>query len=334
MNDRRAADDLTVEELERLLYQKKRSQRRERLLRLKGEGRVVEVAGLPAPNPTPPPLRQPSIAPGGALARLTLDGDSELALEASAGDESAGPVVRWRWVANKLLLLVEIGAVVALVLLALSVFATNRRLNEEIAAAQQVASQSVALPTPTATPIIGVVVLPSGHMPPAPGQAPQPGEAGAIPDHLLPYINSYVPPPVPTPGPEQARRLQIAAIDVDKPIYQGLDWEQLKKGVGQLIGSAVPGQGGNLVLAAHNDIFGEIFRDLDQLAPGDEILVSTERQIYTYVVREIQIVAPTAVEVMAPTDYASITLISCYPYRVNTRRIVVLGDLVRQSGQG
>ena len=47
MDQRNQADDLSIEELERLLYLKKHAQRRERLQRLKGEGRLVEIAGLP-----------------------------------------------------------------------------------------------------------------------------------------------------------------------------------------------------------------------------------------------------------------------------------------------
>ncbi len=154
-----------------------------------------------------------------------------------------------------------------------------------------------------------------------------PGEAGEIPEHLLPIIDSYIPPPVPTPGPEQARRIQIPAIDLDKPIVQGDTWEQLKKGVGQHIGSGLPGEQGNIVLSAHNDIYGEIFRHLDQLGPGDEIIISTERQSYSYVIRELQVVDPTDVWVMSTTDHSSTTLISCYPYLVNNKRIVVFADL-------
>ncbi|MDV7399973.1 sortase, partial [Arthrospira platensis SPKY1] len=105
--------------------------------------------------------------------------------------------------------------------------------------------------------------------------------------------------------------------------------DQLKKGVGQLIGSAQPGQNSNVVLAAHNDIFGEIFRHLDRLTPGDEIIISTERQAYTYVVRAIEVVTPTAVHVMDPTPFGQATLISCYPYQINTQRIVVFADLVQ-----
>jgi sortase A len=231
-------------------------------------------------------------------------------------------------VANKLLLAVEITAVLGLVFVLISLWDTRQELNREVAQAQRTESQSLALPTPTATPVIDVVVLPSGHKPPVNGRPPEPGEAGDIPAHLLPAINAYVPPPVPTPSVQQARRIQIPAIGVDSPIFQGDDWEQLKKGVGQHIGSALPGDTGNLVLSAHNDIYGEIFRHLDKLSPGDEIIVETERQRYTYVIRKIQQVDPTDVWVMAPTEYASSTLISCYPYQVNNKRIVVFADLV------
>jgi sortase A len=189
----------------------------------------------------------------------------------------------------------------------------------------------VALPTPTATPVIDLVVLPGGHKPPVEGRPPEAGEAGYIPAHLLPAVNAYQPPPLPTPGPEQARRIQIPAIDVDSSIYQGQGWEQLKKGVGQHVGSAAPGELGNLVLAAHNDIYGEIFRDLDQLAPGDEIVISTERQEHVYVVRETEVVNPTDTWVMEPTEHASTTLISCYPYLVDNKRIVVFADLATRS---
>ena len=65
----------------------------------------------------------------------------------------------------------------------------------------------------------------------------------------------------------------------------------------------------------------------DRLKPGDEVVVSTERQADTYVVEEVRVVEPTDVWVMGPTDHAQVTLISCYPYRVNTRRVVVFARL-------
>ena len=246
-------------------------------------------------------------------------------------DEKSSSIIGWRPFANRLLLIVEVAAVISLIILAYVIWQTTRELNQEIAEVQGAASAGLALPTPAATPVIGVVVLPSGHKPPVNGQPPEPGEAGDIPAHLLPILDAYVPPPIPTPGPEQARRIQIPSIDLDKPIVQGDSWEELKKGVGQHVGSSHPGENGNIVLSAHNDIYGEIFRYLDQLAPGDEIVISTERQSYTYIVRDLQVVQPTDVWVMGPTEHASSTLISCYPYLVNNKRIVVFADLAANN---
>ncbi|MEP7357151.1 MAG: class D sortase, partial [Anaerolineales bacterium] len=111
---------------------------------------------------------------------------------------------------------------------------------------------------------------------------------------------------------------------------QGDGWEQLKKGAGQHIGTADPGQVGNLVLSAHDDIFGEIFRRLDELQPGDELQIYTASQIFTYVVTGTRIVAPTEVSILAAKDYPSATLISCYPYLVDNKRIAVFADLKTQ----
>jgi sortase A len=110
---------------------------------------------------------------------------------------------------------------------------------------------------------------------------------------------------------------------VDAPVVQGDGWEQLKKGVAQHVGTPNPGENGNIVFSAHNDIFGEIFRELDKLQPGDVVILYTSQRQYTYVITGTQIVAPTAVEVMAPTPNATVTLISCYPYLIDNQRIVV-----------
>ncbi|MBE2221922.1 MAG: sortase [Anaerolineae bacterium] len=325
MSERRSVDELSVKELEELLYRKKRQERQQRLERMRENGRLIVVDGVEPPNPESPRLERPLATPTGAMANYIFQPD-ETTTPQPAHKEKTG--INWRWVSNKFWLFVEIGAVVGLVVLLGGIWITRQELNQEIAQAQQVQVQEIALPTPTATPIIDLVVLPSGHKPPVAGRPPEAGEAGDIPAHLLPAINAYVPPPLPTPGPEQARRIEIPAIGVDSTIVQGTQWDQLKKGVGQHIGSSQPGDDGNLVLAAHNDIFGEIFRHLDKLVPGDEIIISTERNTYHYIVREIDVVKPTDVQVMAPTEFAQTTLISCYPYQINTDRIVVFADLV------
>ena len=66
--------------------------------------------------------------------------------------------------------------------------------------------------------------------------------------------------PRPPATAETARRIVIPEIGVDHVIVQGTDPEALKLGVGQEQNGTTPSGNGNLVLAAHNDIYGEIFR--------------------------------------------------------------------------
>ena len=81
------------------------------------------------------------------------------------------------------------------------------------------------------------------------------------------------------------------------------------------------------MLSAHNDIFGELFRDLDRLQPGDEAIVYTASQKFVYRVIRIRIVEPTDVSVMTPTGRPTLTLVSCYPYMIDNQRIVVTAEL-------
>ncbi len=328
MSKKRSVDELSIQELEQLLYRKKREQRNHRLRRLRADGRVVDIFGSPSPDNTLSQSKVMTIGmPYGGVHAADDDGPDPNAL-ANKNPENSSHAT-WRRLANKALLLIEAAAIVGLIAVGISMWITRTELNQELAQVLRSESQSLALPTPKATPVIDVVVLPGGHKPPIDGRIPEPGEAGDIPEHLLPVINAYKPPPIPSPSPEQARRIQIPAIGVDSPIVQGMyDWEQLKKGVAQRIGSAGPGEAGNVALAGHNDIYGEVFRYLDQLTPGDEIIVSTQRKSYTYVVRDSKVVEPTDVWVLEPTEFASATLVSCYPYRVNTKRIAVFADLV------
>lgn len=287
---------MSVEELRRLLIEKRRGARRERLEHFKRTGRVVDVA---------PDMLEESVPIVETLEETT--------------DQAQVPVSKRRRVMDRFLLAVELLAVVGLVGVLISGFGILRDLNEEVAAA-------LIQETFTPTPLVMAVVLPSGHTPPDAQGNTRPN-IDEIPAHLQPMVQSLENLPVPTPAPDQAIRIQIPAIDIDAPVVQGDGWEQLKKGVGQNIGSANPGQNGNVVLSAHNDVYGELFRYLDQLAPGDQVILYTQQRQYVYVVDRTAVVEPTAVEVMASTGSPTTTLISCYPYLVNDQRIVVFARL-------
>jgi len=193
-----------------------------------------------------------------------------------------------------------------------------RELNREHAQAKG------ETPTPTPTPIISVSVLPGGHAPPVNDHPPEP-----VPEHLRDWVVSQPATPItiPTPASQPPTRIVIPKIDVDAPVLEGDDWETLKKGAGHHIGTANPGERGNVYVSAHNDIFGQIFRHLENLDLGDEILVYAGATPFRYVVREKRIVEPTDVSVMYPTTEPILSLQTCYPYLVDTHRLVVIARL-------
>jgi sortase A len=310
---RRPAEDLSIEELRHLLMEKRRAERETRLDRFRKTGRVVVV------EPEPAPRSLDALRTG----TVSEDDDQEGSDSAdAAGTRSERRSNRRVWI-DRFLFVVEIAAVVGLLLVLVNGMSVLRNLNKEVASV-------LVQPTLTPTPLVSAVVLPSGHTPPnSPG-----GVAfndAEIPEHLRPLVQSLANLPVPTAGPQQAVRIQVPAIGVDAPIVQGDGWEQLKKGVAQHVGTANPGEKGNLVLSAHNDVFGEIFKDLDKLKEGDTVTVFTSQRTFTYVIRQTQIVEPTQVEVMKQGQEAVVTLISCYPYMKDNQRIVVTAYLQEEQ---
>jgi sortase A len=296
MARRKSPEDMSVEELRRLLIEKRRGARRERLEHFKRTGRVVDVA--------------PDALTDSAAVVETVEND---------GDTPLVPTSKRRRFLDGLLLAVEVLAVAGLIGILISGLGILQDLNEEVASA-------LVQETLTPTPLVMAVVLPSGHTPPDAQGNTRPN-TDEIPAHLQPMVQSLANLPVPTAAPDQAIRIQIPTIKIDAPVVQGDGWEQLKKGVGQSVASANPGQNGNVILSAHNDVYGELFRYLDKLQPGDQVVLYTQQRQYTYVVDRTAVVEPTAVEVMASTGSPTVTLISCYPYLVDKQRIVVFARL-------
>lgn len=300
MPRQRSIEDLTSDELRQLLVEKRRAEREARLESFRKTGRVVQIETQDPniPNEIQRNDEDPEEAP--------------LSNRRRAKDRRKKGMERF-------LLIAEILAMVGLVVIIFQAFNVLNLLNKETAGA-------LAMPQLTPTALITAVVLPGGHTAPVEGVEVRPNDA-EIPEHLRPLMQSYADLPIPTPGAQQARQIQIPAISLSAPVVLGDGWEQLKKGVGQHVGTANPGETGNLVVSAHNDIFGELFKDLDKLKTGDTIIVTTQDRSFTYVVNGTQIVEPTRVDLMAPTPEKTLTMISCYPYRIDTHRIVVTAIL-------
>ena len=180
-------------------------------------------------------------------------------------------------------------------------------------------AEALAAPAP---PPIGATAGDASQKPPILTQATD------VPAHLQGWIDPAPVQPVPAPLAAPATRITIPSIDVDAPVTEGTDWESLKYQVGHHPGTANPGQRGNLVLAAHNDVYGEIFRYLPDVPLGEIVTVYAEEQVYRYLITERRIILPNQVEVMARTTGPTLTLISCYPYLIDTHRIVLFGELI------
>jgi sortase A len=325
MKDRRCVDDLPLEELERVLLIRRREAR---LAQLRRMDRPPLPAGRdPLAAPAPPPVSTAHREFEGIGASATYR-----AVEVQEPQRRTVPVrllcwlalpsrVNWRFVFRGFMLFIETAAVAGLVLVVITTWQQEREINQE-------AEDLFVPPTPTATPAplppVWAVILPGGHTPP---DARGFSQAAPLPEALRGRLARVTPQPLPTPGPEHPMRVVIPSIGVDHRVVLGDDWEALKRGVGFTPGSAPPGQAGNCVLVAHNDIFGAIFRRLPDLELGDEILVYTSNQVYRYVIRATHVVEPAQTEVMEPTEDAMLTLISSYPYLVDDRRIVVVAEL-------
>jgi sortase A len=87
--------------------------------------------------------------------------------------------------------------------------------------------------------------------------------------------------------------------------------------------SAEVGGVGNYIVYGHDDIQGSVFRHLDALRVGDPIELVSGGRRYLYRVTAGRVVPPTTIGVLKPTATATMTLITCTPYMVDTQRIVV-----------
>lgn len=140
--------------------------------------------------------------------------------------------------------------------------------------------------------------------------------------------------PAPVAVGDPLVRLRIPAIGVDKTVVEGTSREALRSGPGHYLGTALPGRAGNVAIAGHRTTYGAPFRDIDQLVPGDEIVLESADGVFTYRVEAAddhgtghRIVAPEDVEVIADQGDHRLTLTACHPLYSARQRIVVTAVL-------
>ncbi len=122
--------------------------------------------------------------------------------------------------------------------------------------------------------------------------------------------------------------IKIPRIGAEKAVVQGVGVDDLKKGPGHYPNTPMPGQEGNAAIAGHRTTYGAPFYNLDELQPGDPILVTTVQGSFRYEVIETQIVRPSQVEVLKNTSDNRLTLTTCHPRFSASQRMVISAQLV------
>lgn len=131
----------------------------------------------------------------------------------------------------------------------------------------------------------------------------------------------------------------IRVVELGWSVSENLDggifsqWDVADFAAGWHKNSALVGQKGNVVLSGHNNIKGAVFRELDQLKRGDEILLWSNGRKYNYQVDKVLIVPEKHATAnqrrknaayIEPTEDSRLTLVSCWPRDDNTHRIIVV----------
>ena len=173
----------------------------------------------------------------------------------------------------------------------------------------------------------------------------------------LPVFDVPTPPAVPTLGPNglppdssSVTRMVIPSMGLDTRVmfvpHSDGSWQigGLKQEIAWMGDTSWPGLGSNTGFAGHVDLVTGAkgpFWNLSSLRSGDRVILYTEKNIYTYEVREQKIVEDYDLSVINATSKPQITLITCTGWdadlRLYVQRLVVFADLLGaqpiQAGQ-
>jgi sortase A len=122
-------------------------------------------------------------------------------------------------------------------------------------------------------------------------------------------------------------RLEIAKLGASFDVVQGTDASSLRKGPGHYPSTALPGLGRTVAIAGHRTTYLAPFRRVNELAPGDRIVLKMPYATFSYVVQRLQIVLPTALRVTDDVGYERLVLSACHPLYSASHRIIVFARL-------
>jgi sortase A len=128
--------------------------------------------------------------------------------------------------------------------------------------------------------------------------------------------------------------IEIPKIDLSAVVVEGVGVPDLKKGPGHYPGTPLPGEHGNVVISGHRTTYGRPFYNLNELAAGDPVyLTSPDGTRFTYVVSRTSVVEPTDFAVVSATTDDRLTLTTCNPRYSAAQRLVVVAELQDPAGE-
>ena len=154
-------------------------------------------------------------------------------------------------------------------------------------------------PTTTTTTTTTVPVTVPVTAAPAPAPAARPAR---VPNN--PYANEPL---------VEIGTIEIPKIGLNHRIFRGISLRTIDHGPSHWPGTANPGQVGNAVFAGHRVTHSKPFRNIDQLAPGDEVIFNVEGVRSVYVVTGSEVVTPKALHIVDQTPTPTATLFACHP---------------------
>jgi sortase A len=126
-------------------------------------------------------------------------------------------------------------------------------------------------------------------------------------------------------------KIEIPSIGVDEYVVEGTDTDHLRKGPGHYPETPLPGQRGTVAIAGHRTTYGAPFRHLDELDPGDRIILDMPYGRFVYRVTKTKIVDDQDLSVLDDVGYKQLILSACHPLYSAAQRIVAFAKQVRRG---
>ena len=127
--------------------------------------------------------------------------------------------------------------------------------------------------------------------------------------------------------PDVVGRLTILSANINHYVVFGATSNKLEYGPGYILGTSLPGSGGNFAIAGHRTTYGAPFGNLDRVQVGETIIFQTNTNQYKYQVIEVKIVSPEDNYILENYGDDRITLTTCHPKFSAKQRLVVIGQL-------